>query len=142
MICPYKVEDTKAVLDIWFEASLLAHPFLRDSFMQQERINTRDIYLPNTNTWLYWENDQPVGFIAMMKNEVGAIFVKPRFHGKGIGTKLMDMVAGLHQELEVEVFEKNEIGRAFYDKYGFNLMNRHIHEATGNYLLRLKYSKS
>jgi len=142
MICPYKVEDTKAVLDIWFEASLLAHPFLSDSFMQQERINTRDIYLPNTNTWLYWENDQPVGFIAMMKNEVGAIFVKPRFHGKGIGTKLMDMVAGLHQELEVEVFEKNEIGRAFYDKYGFNLMNRHIHEATGNYLLRLKYSKS
>ncbi|MCP4123193.1 MAG: GNAT family N-acetyltransferase [Bacteroidetes bacterium] len=142
MIRPYEVQDTKVVLDVWFEASSLAHPFLSDDFIQQERINTRDIYLPNTNTWLYWKNDQPEGFISMIKNEVGAIFVKPNSHGKAIGTKSLDMMAGNHQELEVEVFEKNEIGRAFYKKYGFTLMNRHLYEATGNYLLQLKYTKS
>ncbi len=139
MIRKYQEKDIEELLDVWFLSSSLAHPFLDAAFMEKERKNTRKIYIPNTKTWVYENKKKVVGFIAMMGNEVGAIFVKPTFHGKGIGTKLMNHVAQLHEELEVEVFEENTIGRKFYKKYGFELIKEHVHEETNNNLFRLKF---
>ena len=141
MIRKYRLTDTEAILEVWFEASSQAHPFLDAAFMTKEKRNIREMYLPNTETWVYEDEGSVVGFIAMMGNEVGAIFVKPENHGKGIGTNLMDCVADIHEELEVEVFERNTIGRAFYDKYGFQLIKVHFHEETKFGLLRLKFKR-
>ena len=77
----------------------------------------------------------------MIKNEVVVIFLLPAFHGQGIGNQLMDTVAELFDELEVEVFEKNKIGRKFYDRYGFTFLNEHLHEETGEELLRMRFKK-
>lgn len=140
MIRKYQPADEDAVVEVWFQAASLAHPFVPAEFMESEEKNTREIYLPNTETWVYVEEDKVVGFIAMMGNEVGAIFLLPSFHGKGIGTKLMNHVAQFHEILEVEVFEKNSIGRAFYAKYGFEFIKKHVHSVTGEVLLRLRYS--
>ncbi len=139
MIRKQRESDTEQILDIWFQASSLAHPFLDSDFMEKEKISVREIYLPNTETWVYAEGAFLLGFISMMGNEVGALFVKPDCQGRGIGTGLMDHVAFLHEELEVEVFKKNTIGRAFYDKYGFKLLEQHTHEETGFDLLRMRF---
>ena len=141
MIRPYQKEDTDTIIDIWLKASELAHPFLKTDFIDQEKKNIREIYLPNTITWVYLHEDQPVGFISMIGNEVGAIFLYPALHGKGFGRKMMDRVAQDHPDLEVEVFEKNTIGQAFYHKYGFKQIKRHIHPPTQEALLRLKFEK-
>ena len=53
----------------------------------------------------------------------------------------MDVVASLHETLEVDVFKKNAIGRRFYDAYGFELVKEHLHEGTKELLLRMKYEK-
>ena len=139
MIRKYQVSDTETIINVWLEASELAHPFLSEAFIEKEKENIRKVYLPNTETWVYQLSDEVVGFISMIGNEVGAIFLKPAFHGRGIGLQLMNQVAQLHDTLEVEVFEKNEIGRAFYKKYGFKEIKKHIHEETGFKLLRLKF---
>lgn len=140
MIRTYQESDLAAILEIWYQASLVAHPFLSDDFLAQEKRNIRDVYMPNTETWVLAIDDQIVGVIAMMDDEVGAIFVHPDFHGKGLGTQLMDHVAALHPTLEVEVFKANAIGRAFYEKYGFQLIQEHLHDATGQPLLRLRFT--
>jgi putative acetyltransferase len=41
----------------------------------------------------------------------------------------------------VEVFKENRIGREFYRRYGFTFHDEHIHEETGEALLRLVYSE-
>lgn len=138
MIRGYRVEDCDDVLDVWAAASALAHPFLGDRFLQQERQQIRDVHLPQAETWV-WEADHHVaGFISLLGNEVGAIFVDPRFHRCGIGRTLMDHARSLRRGLEVEVFSDNQIGRAFYSSYGFELMLRKIHKPTGLPLLRLR----
>ena len=50
----------------------------------------------------------------------------------------MDHARGLRDELEVEVFKANLIGRAFYAKYGFVLTQEKVHAETGFDVMRLK----
>lgn len=141
MIREYRKTDVDEILEVWFQASRMAHPFLDADFMCMEKRNIRDVYIPNTSTWVYEKEGIVLGFISMMGNEVGAIFVRPDYHGMGIGRQLMDFVSDFHEEMEVEVFERNSVGRAFYDKYGFELVEELIHKETNNRLLRLRYKK-
>jgi putative acetyltransferase len=136
----YKESDLEAVLSSWENATRLAHPFMTNEFLAQERINTAEIYLPNTDTWVIEIDDEVVGFIALMGNEVGAIFLQPEHHGKGAGKALMDKARDLHGDLEVEVFSENTIGRRFYSKYGFEFLDEKLHEPTGQQVLRLRYA--
>jgi putative acetyltransferase len=136
----YKDEDLAEVLASWENASRISHPFLSNEFIEQERYNVPNIYLPNADTWVIEQNGQVIGFIALLGNKVGAVFVQPEFHRTGAGWALMDKAQELHGNLEVEVFEANSIGCSFYTKYGFKYLTKKIHEDTGYTLLRLKYT--
>ena len=140
VIREYAPDDLADILSVWERASALAHPFLTKAFVDQERINIPELYLPNAETWVAEEAGRVIGFIALIGNEIGAIFVDPQFHGTGAGRALVDKARALRGDLEVEVFKANAMGRKFYDRYGFELLAESIHEATGNALLRLKYS--
>lgn len=113
---------------------------MTDEFIAQERKNIAEIYLPNTDTWVAEIDGEVKGFIALMGNEVGAIFLQPNCHGKGIGKALMDKAQELLGDLEVEVFKANNIGRNFYAKYGFVILEEKRHEPTGQQVLRLIYT--
>jgi len=127
---------------VWEAASEVAHPFLSAEFQEVERHNISNVHLPNADTWV-WESDGAVvGFISLLGNEVGAIFLDPKFHGAGIGRALMDHARDLHGELEVEVFTENVIGRAFYAKYGFELIQKKVHDQAGHEVMRLRLAAS
>ena len=136
----YKVSDLEGVLNSWEVATRLAHPFMTDEFIAQERINVAEIYMPNTDTWVAELEGEVKGFIALMGNEVGAIFLQPNCHGQGIGKALMDKAQEIHGNLEVEVFKVNNIGRNFYSKYGFEQLEEKLHEPTRQQVLRLKFT--
>lgn len=138
-IRPYQDTDVAAVLASWEKASSVAHPFLSEAFLEQERYNIPNVYLPNAETWVAEHEEGVVGFLALIGGEVGAIFVQPEDHGKGIGKALMDKARSLRGDLEVEVFAANNIGRRFYQRYGFELQEEKWHEATGQAVLRLRY---
>lgn len=142
MIRKYLPEDCKHVISVWAEASEIAHPFLDKEFLESEREQIRTTHLPNAETWIWEVDDVVLGFISLIGNEVGAVFVRPSAHRSGVGRALMDHARALHGELEVEVFAQNSIGRAFYEKYGFEFMRKEIHEATGLSVLRLRLAAS
>ena len=136
----YKNSDLDDVLSSWEKSTRLAHPFMSDEFIAQEKINVAEIYIPNTDTWVVEIDGKVEGFIALIGNEVGAIFLQPEYHGKGVGKTLMDKAQELHGDLEVEVFKENSIGRKFYSSYGFESLDEKLHEPTGQKVLRLKFT--
>lgn len=140
MIRKYKNSDVEKVLDIWSSSSSLAHPFLDAAFVKKVKSDMKEIYLPNAETWVFEENNEVIGFISMIGNEIGGLFVHPSQHSKGIGTKLVTFIVEFHRELEVEVFKDNKIGRAFYDKYGFKMTKEYFHEESNQVLLRMKFN--
>ena len=138
VIRKYKDKDLKELLDAWEQASRLAHPFLDDAFFAAERTAIPDVYIPVAETWVFEREGQVVGFVSMLGNEVGGLFVMPSVHGQGIGRSLMDHVSKSRDFLEVDVFEQNHVGRKFYDRYGFNRVREHTHDQTGHLLLRME----
>lgn len=136
----YREEDLNGVITSYENASKLAHPFLTSDFLDKERHNILNVYLPNAETWVAELNGKVIGFIALLGNEVGGIFVEPEYHGTGVGKLLMDKAREIHGDLEVEVFVENPIGRKFYSSYGFVPLAEKVHEETGNKVLRLKFT--
>lgn len=138
MIRTYKSEDLSALMDIWYQASTLAHPFLEDDFVEQVKKDMAEKYLPNSEILVFEQDLTITGFIAMFGNEIGGLFVHPTHHSKGIGTQLVKEVQQNMPLLEVEVFSENSIGRSFYDKYGFITLKEYTHEPTNRLVLRMR----
>jgi len=137
----YTIDDDDAIIAVWEAATRLAHPFFTDEFIASERTSIRDVYLPNTVTYVAENDGRITGFLSLIGDEVGAIFVQPEHQGTGLGRALMDRAALGKDALEVEVFEKNQIGRPFYVRYGFEELRRSVHDATGEALLRMRWER-
>lgn len=140
-IRPYRTTDLDAVMDVWDRASAIAHSFLPDGFLAEERTKVAERWMPVAEVYVA-EEDRIVGFIALLDTEVGAIFVDPDRQGLGVGRSLMDHARQTRPHLELDVFEENEIGRRFYAAYGFRQIGRHVHESTGHTLLRLRRDRA
>lgn len=140
IIRQYQETDLNGVLSSWENANAIAHPFLSKPFVDQVRHDIPNLYLPNADTWVADVDGKTVGFIALIGNEVGAIFVEPTHHGMGLGKALMDKAYSLHTTLELDVFKENSIGRKFYARYGFAEIEETTHEQTGQQVLRLRYA--
>jgi putative acetyltransferase len=139
MIRKYRETDCEAIIQVWFAASLVATPFLSDEFLTEERDNIRKIWLAKAETWVFETAGNVVGFISLIGNEVGAIFVHPDKQGHGIGRAMMDHAASLRDDLYLDVFEENAVGRRFYGQYGFQIERKHVHEQTGHAQIRMYY---
>lgn len=138
MIREYKPEDKQQTMNVWYNASIIAHHFLDEAFFEQERKNLSEGNFAKVETWVYEQDRKVVGFIAMIENEVGGLFVEPDFQGRGIGRQLMDHVRQSREFLELEVFKDNAIGRQFYDRYGFKLVKEQTNQETGQPALWLR----
>jgi putative acetyltransferase len=137
----YQERDMEDIIEVWYQASLIAHPFLTEKFFEEENNNLRERFLPNSQTWVYEKQGQVVGFISLMKNEVGGIFVHPSWQRQGIGMALMDKARSLHKNLELDVFAANKQGRTFYAKYGFVPFEKYRDKMTGEMTIRLRYER-
>ena len=135
---PYGIDDLSAVLESWHQASLIAHPFLSEEFLAAERVRLAEQWLPAAESAVAVVDGHVVGFLSLVGNEVGGLFVHPDHQGHGHGRDLMDDARAKRPHLELEVFEANPIGRGFYAAYGFGEIGKGADEETGLPVLRLR----
>jgi putative acetyltransferase len=140
MIRRYKDEDVDAVVSSWRVSSELAHSFLTKEFLTQEADNVRNTYMAFAETWVTVIDDHVVGFIALVENEIGGLFLDPKYHGQGFGRAMVDKAVVEKGHLTVEVFKENAIGRRFYDNYGFQDVGEFVHEGSGQPTIRMLFS--
>jgi putative acetyltransferase len=139
VIRPYEAGDLHAVVDVWRAASLVATPFLSAAFLDEEERQIRDAWMARAESWVYEDGGRVSGFVSLVGDEVGGLFVHPGAQGRGIGRALMDHAVALRGRLTLEVFERNGSGRGFYARYGFREIGRNVHEATGQPQVQLEF---
>ncbi|MBN1300776.1 MAG: GNAT family N-acetyltransferase [Melioribacteraceae bacterium] len=139
MIRRFTKNDSDRLIELWYDASKIAHSFLSEDFLEKESILMRHLYLEEAETWVYEKDGIVAGFISMIDNEIGGLFVDPSFQRCGIGGELIDHIGRYDRKLVVDVFKANDAGCNFYYKYGFQKIGELVHRETGNIVVRMKY---
>lgn len=126
-----EASDLHTLSAIWFDASLLAHAFLGEARLREQRALIEAVYLPKAETWVACRAGEPVGFIGLLDSSIGGLFVAPAMHGHGIGRALVEHALALKGALDLEVYADNLDARAFYARLGFDEISRRDEEDEG-----------
>lgn len=124
LIRPFEAADTSKLSKIWFEASLLAHPFIGERRLMDQQALIEERYLPSAETWVATVSGQPAGFISLLETFVGGLFISPERQGLGIGRRLISHALTLKGELSLEVYTQNRRAMGFYRSLGFEELSR------------------
>lgn len=115
---------------------------LLDEWYDRERLE-KSIAHKDAVMFLATDTDEVVGFAQGGLSEdgpadaaVGAIYVLPEYWGEGIGTELLDRLFDTFQtdglnSAWLTVMADNDVGRSFYDKYGFEIHEERTIELAG-----------
>jgi len=137
IIRKYKYTDTEELVEIWYNASVIAHSFIAKELWESHKEELRNKYLPNTETWVAEENGDLVGFISLLDNYIGGLFVAPGKQKAGIGTKLIEQAKQVRGQLNVGVYRKNIDAQKFYAKNGFAYVSEEIQPETGEIVINM-----
>lgn len=118
-IRPILNEDTDTLVKIWLEASSFAHGFLGAERLALHAVQVRDIYLQQAENWVITQDHKPVGFIGLIDQFIGGLFIDPHVHGRGLGKQLLNHAMQLKTLLELDVYALNTQAHGFYLRNGF-----------------------
>lgn len=121
---PYRVEDNQRLTDIWHRASARAHAFFSAEQLAEQRHLIAGVYLPKAETWVACHGTTPLGFIGLLDDFIGGLFVDPPHQGNGIGRLLVDHAIAIKGPLTLDVYARNTGARAFYERLGFREVSR------------------
>jgi putative acetyltransferase len=118
-IRPYRADDNAVLTTVWLDASRIAHDFLGEAKLKEQSKLVSEIYLPQAETWVACLNGEPVGFLGLLDNYIGGLFVSPEAQGRGIGQAMIAQGLKLKGSLTLDVYARNLRTVAFYEKQGF-----------------------
>ncbi len=127
----YEAQDNAALTEIWHDASIIAHSFLGAETLLEHRRLVSDVYLPQAETWVACLNGAPVGFIGLMENFMGGLFVAPEAQGRGVGPALVRHGPALKGVLHLDVYARNARTVRFYRRMGFEETERRPTDKAG-----------
>ena len=143
MIRKLQQEDITKVMTIWTKGNFIAHNFIEKDYWLENFNKVKNFYLPNSDTYVYVENEEIEGFISIAeKNHIGALFVKQQYQRKGIGRKLINYCKEKYNSLDLNVYDKNGNAIAFYMAMGFKNIGVQIDESTAEKEYIMEWKKS
>ena len=132
MIRDLKETDIDDVVSIWLESSIEAHNFIDETFWKSQAENMRRIYIPNSESYVYEYNSRIVGFYSLNGNNLAAIFLLPKFQGRGVGKALLKHAKSKRSQLSLTVYSENIASYKFYLSQGFSVERQQEDPHTGH----------
>lgn len=131
MVRLMEIQELETVLGLWFEMNQKDHDFINiDHWIELKEAMTE--VLGNSNVYVYEDDEIIRGFVFVSEGYyIGALYVEDGVRRKLIGTQLIAHLKARYDELVIDVYEKNTIGRSFILSQGFSEEESKIEESTG-----------
>lgn len=131
-------EDYAKLAELWLEASILAHDFIDPAYWVQNKNKMQHEYLPMSDVYIAESGGEIKGFIALLANQIAAIFVAPQSQGQGIGGRLISHAKSLKAQLQLSVYQANHNSVQFYLSKGFQIAAESVDAQTNaaEYVMR------
>lgn len=133
----YREVDQAEVLRIWHSESINSHGFIPAKFWEGHLDTLKNKYLPESETFVAERDGQIIGFISLIGNYVGALFVDGIYQRQGIGRTLLSFAHKLKGSLFIDVYKENSSAIDFYHKYGLKERRKKIQPETGHSLITM-----
>ena len=130
MIRNMEPSDLDAVLDIWLESNLQAHPFVPAGYWRDNLEMVRE-QLPRAEVYVWEEPAGIQGFRGLSGGHIEGLFVRADARSRGIGRRLLEAAKEGRDRLTLCVYEQNGGAVRFYSREGFSVERRGTDSATG-----------
>ncbi|WP_108650391.1 GNAT family N-acetyltransferase [Dongshaea marina] len=140
MIRPFRQQDMDALLEVWLLSSLQACDFISASFWWLHQEEAQKRYLHCAEIWVAEEQQEVVGFMALVGDYLVALFVRPNEQGRGVGKQMLEKAKGLRSRLVLRIFADNDVAVRFCQHQGFMISRELIDETTQRSELLMEYS--
>ena len=130
MIRPFQPADLDAVMSLWLEGNLDAHPFIPCAYWEGNLSAVRAL-LPQAEVLVAVQSGQIQGFIGLDGDDIAGIFVARAARSAGVGSALLGEAKRRRSTLRLHVYRKNQRALAFYRREGFLTESVGTDPATG-----------
>lgn len=115
-----KEEDMGAVMSVWLNAVITAHPFIDSEHWHSIYEQTRDSFKSADRLLVYTSSGHILGFVCFTaEGVILGLCVAPKAQRSGIGTALIDSVKAQFSCLSIRVFRRNDAAVKFLLNRGF-----------------------
>ena len=141
MIRKLQKTDIDTVSQIWLDANRDAHDFIPAEYWENNFLPVKKMLL-QAEVYVYMDErkNRIEGFVGLDQEYIAGIFVRKEARSGGIGKALLDFVKEKKQELTLTVYRKNERAVRFYEREGFQIIDRTVDKSTDEkeYLMKWK----
>ncbi|MFD9411569.1 GNAT family N-acetyltransferase [Streptomyces sp. NPDC059989] len=118
--------DALAAADVWLRSFTAALPTVHCAHDQAE---VRDwfarVLVPKYETWVAVTENSVVGLLVLNGAELKQLYLDPAWRGRGLGDRFMSLAKRQQPDgLALWTFQANESAQRFYQRHGFNAVER------------------
>lgn len=136
----YNEQYRQEVLVIWEKSVLATHHFLSPADFEEIKELVANINFNDFQVFCSVYENTVIGFIGVAEKKVEMLFLDPEYFGNGVGKKLLSFAVDELEADKVDVNEQNTKAIKFYQKFGFEILERTDKDDQGRSypLLRMK----
>jgi ribosomal protein S18 acetylase RimI-like enzyme len=128
-IAKYQEQDFESVAELFRNVYVQTYSNFDERFHRVERFQAilRENTIPNSKIWTAKYKGEIVGFVAIAENCVDQLYILENFQGKGLGSFWIDEAKSIYPDfLELYTFDCNGKAIEFYEKHGFEIIEKGI----------------
>lgn len=128
-IAKYEESDFNEIAELFRKVYIQTYPHFDKKFHEPGRFHAilRENTIPNSKIWTAKNNGRVVGFIALAENLIDQLYILKEFQSKGLGSFWIKQAKMIYPTfLELYTFECNKPAILFYEKHGFEVVEKGI----------------
>ena len=134
-------KDIEAIIRIWLDGNMQAHPFIQPDYWLNHTDYMRQI-LPLSEVYVCEVKGEIAGFIGLDGDYIAGLFVSKQYQSLGVGTTLIEFIKQQHFTLTLAVYKKNEKVMQFYRKQNFVVIEERIDSNTNEAELLMSWNRA